>query len=175
MKNNSLLKKKIKSMKLQNELSLINLYDSYNSLIKDPEFISFEQLNASVLLSKGMGFESPSFTKFNNKLKEAIAKKHDIIFRNFIISFNIDLKFSQNILVPIIKNEISSSVICTNLSSSNDPNLDDYLCSLNDKIDSLLKTKSYIEIMPGTVLFNSTESNTLKLLFGPEVLSLIKD
>ncbi|MBU4690543.1 DUF2714 domain-containing protein [Mycoplasma sp. ES3157-GEN-MYC] len=174
MENKPINKKQVKNLSLENELKLINLYETYSSILKNNDFITFEQLNASVLLSLGLGFESPVFIEFMNKINTALDNKQDIIFNNFVINFNIEQKFSPNILVPIIKENTSSTNLCVNLSTANEPNLDKFLNVLNSKINELLLSKCYIEIIPNTALFICNESNSLKLLFSPKILAKIE-
>nr|WP_307922216.1 DUF2714 domain-containing protein [Mycoplasmopsis bovis] len=40
-----------------------------------------------------------------NVLIEALDKKYDIVLANFVISFNVNHKFSADALVPVLKNQ----------------------------------------------------------------------
>nr|WP_318033794.1 DUF2714 domain-containing protein [Mycoplasmopsis bovis] len=50
---------------------------------------------AQVLLECNLGFNSKEYVKFSEMFNEALDKKYDIVLANFVISFNVNHKFSK--------------------------------------------------------------------------------
>ncbi|MCS4536540.1 DUF2714 domain-containing protein [Mycoplasma sp. CSL7475-4] len=175
MKNSKISKKELHNLKLQTELTLFNLYDAYEQKRQSKNFISFQQLHASILLSIGEGFESKVFKTIEERVQLALSKKYDIIFNKFIISFGRIIKFSQHILLPILTKEESSSNDVVVLSHDPELSVSRYLVKLNQEIDKLIDKGGFVEVIPNTILYRSKQSNNLKLSFSKEMLSTIKE
>ncbi|WP_029608701.1 MSC_0623 family F1-like ATPase-associated protein [Mycoplasma simbae] len=169
-----LSKKEINQLKRVNELRLFDLYQAYEAKIKQPNFISFEQLNASVLLSMGLGFESVTFTTYKDLLTKGVENKWNLVFKDFVVGFDIISKFSDTILVPIILESEQSASDSVNLANAQSTQLDEFLIKLNSKINELLANNNLIEIIPHSVFYKSEQTDKLKLLFGKELLARIE-
>ncbi|BAP01187.1 hypothetical protein MCAL160_0758 [Mycoplasmopsis californica HAZ160_1] len=167
--------RKIKELNRLNELVLFDLYSLYNEKVQDPRFINFTQLNASILLSMGLGFESPIYTSYTSAIKNAVEKRFNIVFKEFIIGFDIIPKFSETILVPIITQQESSATDSINVRDSEHAGLNEFLSQLNIKIAKLINDNYLLEVIPGSVMFKSQQTGKLKLLFGKDLLARIEN
>lgn len=155
------------------EQALFNLYSDYESLAKGSEFISFSKFFASVLLKINIGFQSKEFKHFESEIKQAFETKRDLIFRDFIINFNVVLKFSANVLVPTIANSESSNDLAFVFTKSEDPNYQLLLDAINESVKQLLEANYRIELFPNTILFIDRKSSSLKILFDKSIVARI--
>ncbi|MCU4117254.1 DUF2714 domain-containing protein [Mycoplasma zalophi] len=148
----------------------IDLFKDYKEIIKNEEFISFEQLSAEILIKMGLGFESNIYKEFVEKYKIALENKWDMLFKNFIISFNINLKFSSDVLSPLLINEEQSAHRTINFMSAEDNTLNNFLTLFNDELTKLIEKNFIVEIFPELAIFKSKETSNLKLLFSEKVV-----
>ncbi|MBU4690940.1 DUF2714 domain-containing protein [Mycoplasma zalophi] len=148
----------------------IDLFRDYKEIIKSQEFISFEQLSAEILIKMGLGFESNTYKEFVQKYKTALENKWDMLFKNFIISFNINLKFSSDVLSPLLINEEQSAHRTINFMSAEDDTLNNFLTLFNDELTKLIEKNFIVEIFPELAIFKSKETSNLKLLFSEKVV-----
>ncbi|UWD33872.1 MSC_0623 family F1-like ATPase-associated protein [Mesomycoplasma molare] len=151
-----------------------DIYKNFNETIKKENFISYERLMSSVLIKVGLGFESKEYKEYKKKIQSSISKKEDIKFEFTIISFNVDRKFGDKFLVPIVNDKISSNVDSIDLTKSKEENENNMLKILNEDVLSLIKEGKYIEIFEGLILFHSKQANSLKLFFKEEFISQIR-
>lgn len=155
------------------EIQLFDLFRDYDDIIKSDNFISYEKLISTSLLKANTSFKNSKIAYLDQKIAEALAKKHEIIFRNFIISYQLNTRFSLTLLLPTITTTLSSNTRTLNLSASQDIEVNGYLQILNNTIKELLNNRMCIEIFPEIVIFIDNSSNTLKLLFGKTHLATI--
>lgn len=155
------------------EQALFNLYSDYESLSKGPEFISFSKFFASVLLKINTGFQSKEFKHFENEIKQAFETKRDLIFKDFVINFNVVLKFSTSVLVPTISTSESSNDLSFVFTKSQDPNYQILLDAINQKLKQLLEAHYRVELFPNTILFIDKKTSSLKILFDKSIVARI--
>ncbi|QSF13619.1 DUF2714 domain-containing protein [Mycoplasma sp. Mirounga ES2805-ORL] len=159
--------KKNKNTKLD-KTNLFDVYKHYKEIKEDPFFISFDKLTASVLIKSQLGFDSKVFNDFEKQIQKAINNKYEILFRNFVISFNVNLKFSADILVPIVTSKLSSNSETINFKSSNEISKDNFLSIYNEIIYQLLKQGNYLEVLPNLIVHLSKSTNSLKVSFSEQ-------
>ncbi|SYV97580.1 MSC_0623 family F1-like ATPase-associated protein [Mycoplasmopsis edwardii] len=156
--------------KNENKEPIFDLYKNYNNLINEnkDKLISFETLMSKPLLVNNLGFSSNEFNIIKNRISEAIDNKYNLIFDEFTITFNLNLKYSQSVMIPMIANELSlSDNYSINFSSSDDYEVHKLLRGLNDEIGNFLHKGYFLEIIPNTILFY--ESDSLKLFFSKDL------
>ncbi|MBN4084455.1 MSC_0623 family F1-like ATPase-associated protein [Mycoplasma sp. CSL10166] len=144
---------------------LFDLYANYKEKIKSDKYLSNSKIMATILLKNSLGFNSKEYKEFVANLDLAIKNRNDIIFRKFIINFNVNLKFSANVLVPNIVDKESSNDYSLNLTKSAQPNLQKLYDSLNSEIETLLNNGFVLEILPNTAFFIDSASQKLKVFF----------
>ena len=103
----------------------------------------------------------------------AVNKKYDLVYKDFVITYNLNPKFGLNNLVPMLNTYESSNNEAINLKSSSNRMMNKFLTNLNAEINNLLLTKYYVEVIPETILYTSDNTNELKLLFSENVATKI--
>ncbi|WP_412031486.1 DUF2714 domain-containing protein [Metamycoplasma buccale] len=165
MKNN-------KKITLENQ-ALLDFFADYKETITKENYVKFEKLMASVLLKNNLGFTSPLYVEFFEAMQLALEKKYDIVYKEFVITFNINPKFGLDMLVPMLDDKESSNNEAINFKFSKKPEMNKFLDDMNKEIGALLLANNYIEIIPNVVLYVSENTNQLKLLFSETVTNKI--
>ncbi|ACF07157.1 Protein of uncharacterised function (DUF2714) [Metamycoplasma arthritidis] len=157
----------------EQEQQLFDAYQAYNDARAEDSFIKYDKLIASVLLKNNISFNSEIYIKFVEKMTMAINKHYDLLFRDFVITFNVNGRFGNDLLVPMIANFESSNNEAINFREAltNDTKASQFLYDLNNEIARLLNQKSYVEIFPNIILYISPNTEHLKLLFSRETVS----
>ncbi|QJB71548.1 DUF2714 domain-containing protein [Mycoplasma sp. 1654_15] len=157
------------------KVEIVDLYKNYKNKRQESNFVSYDQLYSYVLLKANQGFNSELYKKYEQSYQNALKNKHNLEFADFVISFNLDPKYSQTLLIPIITSKTTSNNIAVNFASSKDLAEQTFFTNLNQEIVKLLNTQKILEIFPGLLIFKSTETNSsLKTLFSKDFISVIK-
>lgn len=157
------------------KVEIVDLYKNYKNKRQESNFVSYDQLYSYVLLKANQGFNSELYKKYEQSYQNALKNKHNLEFADFVISFNLDPKYSQTLLIPIITSKTTSNNIAVNFASSKDLAEQTFFTNLNQEIVKLLNTQKTLEIFPGLLIFKSTETNSsLKTLFSKDFISVIK-
>ncbi|QJR44182.1 DUF2714 domain-containing protein [Mycoplasma miroungirhinis] len=162
------MKFKLKKQQIKEEINTFDLYKDYTNIIESDNFITFEQLSATILLKMGLGFNSPIYVEFVEKFKKALTNKWDLLFKNFVITFNINLKFSNDVLIPMITTTEQSSNTTLNFYQDKNEEFNKFLILFNNELTNLLDKNFSVEIFYELAIFKSKETNNLKLLFSKE-------
>ena len=153
-----------------------NVFGEYNEIISKPNFIDFNQLMTSILFKNNLGFESKIYLDLLESFNIGIEKKYDFIYENFIITFNINLKYGTKMLVPMIANLESSNNNAINLKpKTENEQVNKVLIDLNSEINKSLSAGNSVEIMPNVVVYLAESTNQLKLVFNLDVVNSIKN
>ncbi|MXR08591.1 DUF2714 domain-containing protein [Mesomycoplasma hyorhinis] len=159
----------------QTKIEVVDLYKNYKLKRQTTHFVSYDQLYSYVLLKTHQGFHSELYKKYEQNYKNALANKRNLEFSNFVISFNLDLKYSQKLLVPIVITKGTSNDLAINFVSSSNLQEQTFFNVLNQEIVKLLNAYKTIEIFPGLLLFKGNDaSGSLKTLFSKDFISVIK-
>ncbi|QJB71539.1 MSC_0623 family F1-like ATPase-associated protein [Mycoplasma sp. 1654_15] len=158
------------------KIEVFDLYKEYQLKREDNNFISFNQLYSSVLLKISAGFSSEVYKNFEKKYQNALKKKTNLDFANFAISFNLDLKYSQNLLVPILIHKGNSNNLVENFVTSTNLVEQRFYTFLNNQVNQYLLENKILELLPGLLIFRSSSSNTstLRTLFSKDFISILK-
>ncbi|TDV22869.1 uncharacterized protein DUF2714 [Mycoplasmopsis mustelae] len=109
---------------------LLDLYHDYKYIKNSQFYVSNKKFFASVLLKLNSSFNSEEYKEFNAKLNNALAKHQDLLFDLFVITFNLNLKYSQKLLIPMLtKNQSSNNyaeVFTTDLKPKTETEVDFY-------------------------------------------------
>lgn len=152
-----------------------DVYQVYEQAKMSTNFISYDKFMSSLLFNNNLGFESDIYKRFFNEFSSAFLEKKDVIFSKFIITFNVNLKFSSNALVPmIVYNETSNNESIV-FSKSNDEQYNNFLTSLNKEIEQNLLQWKCLEIFPNVILFISPQTNTLIIVFDKSICAYIPE
>ncbi|MGZ9413706.1 MSC_0623 family F1-like ATPase-associated protein [Mycoplasma sp. 480] len=174
--------KKLFSKKPKNKLSkeqealLFPFYDleqKYKEIEASEKFISYSRLMSSVLLSTGLSFESDVIKEYKSIYTKALVKKYDLVYLDFIISFGLNKKFSPKFLVPILVKEISSNTEHFDLRYDENLVKENFLTKLNNEINSLMERNFYVEVLPGIIIYFSSYSKEMKLVFKKDYTNQI--
>lgn len=155
----------MKKHKLENN-SMFNIYNQFEEAKMSADFVDYNKLMAQVLLDCNLGFNSHEYVKFNLNFDEALSKKFDIVLEKFVITFNVNHKFSIDALVPMLKSSEDSNTEAVNFASSQEPKFNNLLKLYNKLINDLvIANNKYVELFPNIIVFRSKNTNSLKILF----------
>ncbi|CBH40541.1 DUF2714 domain-containing protein [Mycoplasmopsis agalactiae] len=154
----------MKTHKNENNL-MFNIYNQYEEAKASSAFVDYNKLMAQVLLECNLGFSSDEYVKFGKMFDEAFAKKYDIVLEKFVISFNVNLKFSADALVPVLKANEDSNTEAFNFKSANDEKFNKLLNFYNKLVNDLILADKYVELFPNIIVFRSKNTKSLKVLF----------
>ncbi|WP_051521859.1 MSC_0623 family F1-like ATPase-associated protein [Mycoplasma leonicaptivi] len=152
---------------------LFDIYNIYKNSKNSNRFISFQKLLTSPLLKSNLTFNSEEIFEFVNGIKKAMDKKYQILFKDFIVSFNLNPMYSLTSLVPIIASEESSNNFSLSVISSENPNLNKFLDLLNFEINELLAQGFYVEVLPNTLLM--IKNGKYKIFFDKQLTTKIEN
>ncbi|WGI37002.1 MSC_0623 family F1-like ATPase-associated protein [Mesomycoplasma lagogenitalium] len=160
------------SKKKKEENSLMfpffDLYKRYEDVRNSNLFIKYDKFMATVLLKSSLGFKSQEILEYAKEFEQALKKKEEIIFQNFVISYNVDPKYGHKFLVPITTDKISSNNQSVNFNKKTV-----FYEKLNFQIQELLNKNCYIELFPGLIIYNFQDFKLPKLLFSKSNISQI--
>ncbi|WP_427902586.1 DUF2714 domain-containing protein [Mycoplasmopsis bovis] len=155
----------MKKHKLENN-SMFNIYNQFEEAKMSADFVDYNKLMAQVLLDCNLGFNSHEYVKFSSNFDEALSKKFDIVLEKFVITFNVNHKFSLDALVPMLKSSEDSNTEAVNFASSQEPKFNNLLKLYNKLINDLvIANNKYVELFPNIIVFRSKNTNSLKILF----------
>lgn len=155
----------MKKHKLENN-SMFNIYNQFEEAKMSADFVDYNKLMAQVLLDCNLGFNSHEYVKFSSNFDEALSKKFDIVLEKFVITFNVNHKFSLDALVPMLKSSEDSNTEAVNFASSQEPKFNNLLKLYNKLINDLvIANNNYVELFPNIIVFRSKNTNSLKILF----------
>ncbi|RIV16313.1 MSC_0623 family F1-like ATPase-associated protein [Mycoplasmopsis gallopavonis] len=144
------------------------IYRNFNEYKNSPELISYESFINQWLLESNYTKNDPIVVELLEQIKDYLASKNELRFQSFVISFDRNLSFSLENLVPCIKAEVNSNLKTLNLSLSDNPNKNYLLKNLNHLLNSLLLKKLAVEIYPNLIVTYNQEINKYSLFFGKE-------
>ncbi|WP_051622782.1 MSC_0623 family F1-like ATPase-associated protein [Mycoplasmopsis primatum] len=157
-------------MKKQQALSnYFNVFQEFEDAKNNTDLISYDKLISYVLFKNNLGFNSSSYKKFYSEMQNALLNKTDILYRNFILTFNVNPKFSINTLVPMLSEKLSSNNNAINLSTSKDLTYNAFLESLNNEISQNLSLYRYVEIFHNLIIYKSQTTGQLIILFDKSI------
>ncbi|QQH34662.1 DUF2714 domain-containing protein [Mycoplasmopsis bovis] len=155
----------MKKHKLENN-SMFNIYNQFEEAKMSADFVDYNKLMAQVLLDCNLGFNSHEYVKFSSNFDEALSKKFDIVLEKFVITFNVNHKFSLDALVPMLKSSEDSNTEAVNFASDQEPKFNNLLKLYNKLINDLvIANNKYVELFPNIIVFRSKNTNSLKILF----------
>ncbi len=154
----------MKKHKLENN-SMFIIYNQFEEAKMSADFVDYNKLMAQVLLDCNLGFNSHEYVKFSSNFDEALSKKFDMVLEKFIITFNVNHKFSLDALVPMLKSSEDSNTEAVNFASSQEPKFNNLLKLYNKLINDLIFANKYVELFPNIIVFRSKNTNSLKILF----------
>ncbi len=155
----------MKKHKLENN-SMFNIYNQFEEAKMSADFVDYNKLMAQVLLDCNLGFNSHEYVKFSSNFDEALSKKFDMVLEKFVITFNVNHKFSLDALVPMLKSSEDSNTEAVNFASSQEPKFNNLLKLYNKLINDLvIANNKYVELFPNIIVFMSKNTNSLKILF----------
>lgn len=157
-----------KLQQLQND-EYFNVYKDFETTKESEALISFNQITASVLFKNNLGYDSQTYKDFSYLVTEAFKNKHELVFESFVISFNINPKYSTTTLVPILAKAQNSNTLAVSLKSAKDTSLSTFLVDYNQHINSLLAKQLPVEVLPNIIILNSAATNSTKLLFDKSI------
>lgn len=161
----------MKTRKVENEM-MFNIYNQYEVARQDANFVDCNKLMAQVLLECNLGFNSKEYVKFSEMFNEALDKKYDIVLANFVISFNVNHKFSADALVPVLKTNEDSNTEAFNFVSSKETKFNILLGLYNKYVYELITSGNYVELFPNIIVFKSKNTNSHKILFDAKSILL---
>ncbi|AZZ65402.1 DUF2714 domain-containing protein [Metamycoplasma phocicerebrale] len=114
-------------------------------------FINFDKLLSTVLLTNSLTKDNKDFVSFLNKINNALKNFEKIDFINFAIDFQNDKKFSISKKVPVINFNLKNVLSTTGFENF-----------YNLEIDNLLENY-YVEFLPNIVLYKTKDSSNFRI------------
>ena len=132
--------------------NIFDVFSEFESAKSNSNFVSYDKFMSSILLKNNIGFSSAIYEKFDSDFKKALENKYNILFENFIITFNVNLKYSSDILVPMITNLEPSNNETINFKDLNFSSAyTNFIKVLNSDIRKILSLDKYLEIYPNII------------------------
>ncbi|WFQ91702.1 hypothetical protein MFERI14815_00306 [Mycoplasma feriruminatoris] len=150
--------------KQNNDQSFI-VFDLYNQIVNANNYIDYQKLLATVLLENQIGFDSKTYLQFLDSYLLAFKNHYDIVLNDFVITFNVNLKISSDLLVPMLSETESSNSEAINLKTSSDQEYQKFLTTFNNYFISLINQGFCVEIFPNIIIFKSKNTDKLKIVF----------
>ncbi|AJC49749.1 DUF2714 domain-containing protein [Mesomycoplasma flocculare] len=143
-------------------------FRDYYDLINHPNFISFDALMNLTLLVSSQKAKSSLRAKYQQKVVSAYKATTELVFKNFVISWQKSSRFGSKSLVPIIIQKESSNVMASNFfSDSADARFSTILANLNTLAWDFITNKNrFVEVVEGCIVFNDPQTRTLKVIFS---------
>lgn len=155
--------------------NIFNVFSEFENAKLSPNFVSYDKFISSVLLKNSAGFNSNIYKQYDSNFKKALENKYNIMFENIIITFNINPKYSSDILVPMItKFEPSNNETISFKNLNFVTEYTKFLKILNDEITKILSLNKYLEIYPNVIIFVSQNTKSTKILFNKNICANIK-
>lgn len=143
-------------------------YSDYYSIVGKEKFISFDAISNLALLVSSESSDSKVIALYKERAIKAYKNHRELIFKHFIISWSKTSRFGITKLVPVVTEQESSNIMATNFfEDQTDPILNKFLSNLNDLIWKYVKDKkAFVEVAEGIVIFMSSQTNKLKVVFS---------
>ncbi|MBG0730857.1 MSC_0623 family F1-like ATPase-associated protein [Mycoplasma sp. 'Moose RK'] len=157
-------KKNSEAVAIDNKAEFRDYYD----LINQPNFISFDALMNLTLLVSSQKATSSMKNKYQQKVIAAYKATSELVFKNFVISWQRSSRFGTRGLVPIIAQKESTNVLANNFFADNtDSRFSAILANLNTLAwDFITKKNRLVEVVEGCIVFSDPQTQTLKVIFS---------
>lgn len=157
-------KKEANSTVIDNKVEFRDYYD----LINHPSFVSFDALMNLTLLVSSQKAKSSMRTKYQQKVMNSYKATTELVFKNFVISWQRSSRFGSKGLVPVIAQKESSNVMASNFfADSNDSRFSSILANLNTLAWDFISNKNrFVEVVEGCIVFSDPQTRTLKVVFS---------
>ncbi|BAP39717.1 MSC_0623 family F1-like ATPase-associated protein [Metamycoplasma canadense] len=148
---------KNKTMSFESKKDQILFWMNTKELIKQNKLIEFNKLVSTVLFKNNFKKDDVIFKEFLNEIRISLSENKTIIFKNFVLDYEFNYKFSLDKKIPYI------------LENKQDFKVDNFFKhAFNEEILRLIEAECYIEIIPNVILYFSQNSQTLKIYIKPE-------
>ncbi|MXR10016.1 DUF2714 domain-containing protein [Mesomycoplasma hyopneumoniae] len=157
-----------KRSKNSNTIDTKTEFRDYYDLINHPNFVSFDALFNLTLLVSSQKANSVIREKYHQKVLAAYKATTELVFKNFVISWQRSSRFGSKGLVPIVTLKESSNVMASNFfSDSNDQRFSSVLANLNILAWDFIANKNrFVEVVEGCIIFFDPQTRTLKVIFS---------
>lgn len=118
-----------------------------------------------MLLECNFGFSLDEYVKFGKMFDEVFVKKYDIVLEKFVISFNVNFKFSVDVLVFVLKVNEDFNIEVFNFKSVNDEKFNKLLNFYNKLVNDLILVDKYVELFFNIIVFRVKNIKLFKVFF----------
>lgn len=118
-----------------------------------------------MLLECNFGFSLDEYVKFGKMFDEVFVKKYDIVLEKFVISFNVNFKFSVDVLVFVLKVNEDFNIEVFNFKSVNDEKFNKLLNFYNKLVNDLILVDKYVELFFNIIVFRFKNIKLFKVFF----------
>ncbi|VEU58913.1 MSC_0623 family F1-like ATPase-associated protein [Mycoplasmopsis gallinacea] len=141
------------------------IFKNYHNAKAD-KFISNEAFINQVLIIANLNKKDELWKKYYHQGYEQFINKNEIRFKNFVLTYERDLRFDLNNLVPTIKNVTNPKVITFNFANSDLEAEAALLECFNKVLVSFLEQGYNVEIFPDVILTFDKNLDKLTVLFS---------
>ncbi|WP_029905599.1 MSC_0623 family F1-like ATPase-associated protein [Mycoplasmopsis opalescens] len=150
---------------------LYNQFSAYEKIRSNDKFISYDKLISSVLFSSQNGYDSAVLEKFNSAFTIYQNDKIQLIFKSFILGYEINNFYAIDKLVPSINTSEKSQIASINLAINEEEKYNNFLTIYNKYILELINNGLFVEIFHGLIIYVSDQTNNIKVLFSKDYVS----
>ncbi|MEE3928176.1 DUF2714 domain-containing protein [Mycoplasmopsis ciconiae] len=148
------------------------VFKDYYTLKNSDSFISFDQIKNQLLIINHISEDDLVTVQLFDEAQKHFLKHEQLIYRDFVLGWTRNPRFSLTQLIPSISDFESSNVLSFNINTSKDKRTDFIISQYNDLITRLLKENNPIEILKDVILYFDSNTKKIKVFFAP---GLIKD
>lgn len=153
------------------------IYKDYYEILEKDNFVTFEEILCSSFLENNISLSSVEKTIFQQKIANAYQEKLDMVFQDFIITWNKNLRFSSTKNIPTLVQKESHNVESINFFEDESNSIfNKILKTYNNLLKKLIfDEQRYVEVTEGIVVYISRETTQLKLAFSEKSSDLNKE
>ncbi|MFV8471510.1 MSC_0623 family F1-like ATPase-associated protein [Mycoplasma sp. B6188] len=156
----------------QQQAYLKQIYSTYNQVKTESNFISYQVFTNQFLILNNIQKHGGLWEELINERDEFMAHKNQIAYRDFFISWSINPRFSQNILVPVISHQFDSNTKVLSWAQAENDDIAAILTKYNDYLAQyLVSNDCAVEIIPDIIVKYNFDLKDYNLYFSPELIS----
>ncbi|WP_406617512.1 MSC_0623 family F1-like ATPase-associated protein [Mycoplasmopsis adleri] len=148
------------------------IYKNFNDALASKNFLPYKTFMNQFLIENNVNIHNGIFAELIKKRDEYLKTCNEIKFRDFVLTFERDPRFSLEELVPAIVSNTNSRLKTLNMVDNESEHINQALINLNNLLDELLIKKGLnVEIVPNIIICFDKENKLYKIFFNKEALN----
>ncbi|MFV8516036.1 MSC_0623 family F1-like ATPase-associated protein [Mycoplasma sp. Z244B] len=164
--------KACKAQEMLRQTYLNTIFATYNEIQEDSNFIPYQIFTNQFLILNNIQKTGGLWEELVNERDEFMLHKNQIAFKDFYISWSINPRFSQEILIPVISHNFDSNTKVLSWVTAENDQIQDILTKYNEYLhDYLINNDCAVEIIPGIIVKYNFDLKDFNLYFSPKLIS----